>query len=166
MSELDVFILRHGDANSGSKMMTDSKRPLSDAGVKEAEAVARLFAGLEIKFSTIFTSPLLRTRQTADLILKFQKKAKIVELDELKPEGKEGQIAATLGKQNNDILVVGHNPLLVNLINHIIGATDAQSLIALKTGGLAKISISSKQPRLKGELEWLLTPKVIRKISK
>jgi hypothetical protein len=36
----------------------------------------------------------------------------------------------------------------------------------LKTGGIAKMKINSLSPRLVGDLEWLLTPKVIRKISK
>lgn len=164
---MDIFILRHGDANVGSKsLMSDSERPLSESGLKEASAAAKMFSELGISFECIFTSPLKRARQTADQVLKHQKKAKLVETDLLKPEGQEEQVAAMLATQKEaTILVVGHNPLLVNLINHITGAGGGGAVL-IKTGGVAKIKVNSRRPKLGGDIEWLLAPKLIRKISK
>jgi len=68
-------------------------------------------------------------------------------------------------KEISTILIVGHNPFLVNLVNYIINSGNGQNL-SLKTGGLVKIKILSLEPQLKGDLEWLLPPKLIRKISK
>jgi phosphohistidine phosphatase len=49
------------------------------------------------------------------------------------------------------------------MIGEIIGTTSAK--IVLKKGGVGKIRITSFTPRISGELRWLLTPKVITKMS-
>ena len=166
---MDIFILRHGDANTDSKKITDdSKRALTEAGIKEIENVAGLFAEFDVEISHIFTSPLRRTRQTAEIILKNQKKTKLNELAELKPEGAPSEALKKIIRQTGStILIIGHNPLLVDIINHITN-TEKQTTdgLALKTGGLAKIRVTVLEPQLRGHLEWLLTPKLIRKVIK
>jgi len=44
-----------------------------------------------------------------------------------------------------------------------MGTTSAK--IVLKKGGVAKVRITSFTPRVSGELRWLLTPKIIAKMS-
>lgn len=166
---MDIFILRHGDANSDSKKITnDSKRDLTETGIKEIENISSLFAEFDIEISHVFSSPLRRAKQTAEIILKNQKKAKMTELAELKPEGTPSAVFKKIIKQNGSvILVIGHNPLLLDIVNHITN-TEKQiaDSLALKTGGLAKIKITIMEPQLRGHLEWLLTPKIIRKVIK
>ncbi|NDF27617.1 MAG: hypothetical protein EB153_08740 [Nitrosopumilaceae archaeon] len=136
---MEIFVLRHGDANSDSKkIIDDSKRVLTDAGIKEVDGVSRFFGEFDIKLDHIFSSPLKRAKQTSEIILKNQKKAKLTELMELKPEG---------------------------IINYVCSQKQIACNLSLKTGGLAKIKTISVDP-LKGQLEWLLTPKMIRKVSK
>ncbi|WP_048194311.1 phosphohistidine phosphatase SixA [Candidatus Nitrosotenuis uzonensis] len=162
---MNIFILRHGDANTSTKVMDDFKRPISDVGVKESEYIAKMLSVFGIMFDRVFSSPLTRAKQTAEIAIKSQK-VRIVEVNELKPEGNVEQIAKILSeqKENSTILLVGHSPLLVDLICYITGSVHGS--VSLKTGGIAKIKTSSLRPRLSGNLEWLLTPKVIRKISK
>jgi phosphohistidine phosphatase SixA len=167
---LEIYILRHGDANADSKKtIDDSKRVLSEAGIKEIEGASRFFAEFGIKFDSIFTSPLKRAKQTATIAAKDQKKSPIVELNELKPEGNVSDLCKRLSKQKEDsvILVVGHNPLLVDLADDVINPENHHATnFSLKTGGLIKIKTTSLEPKLKGQLEWLLSPKLIRKVSK
>ena len=90
-------------------------------------------------------------------------------LDELKPEGNVDDLCKKLAKQKDEstILVVGHNPLLVDLVDCIVGLDSHHtSNLSLKTGGLVKIRTTSLEPKLRGQLEWLLSPKLIRKVSK
>jgi phosphohistidine phosphatase len=165
---MDVFVLRHGDANTSTKdLVDDSKRMLSASGIKEIENVTKLFSKFEIKLDLIYSSPLRRAKQSSEIIAKTQKKSKVVYLNELKPEGNVEEICQTLSKQKESsvVLIVGHIPLLIDLINYIISSV-IKSDLSLKTGGLCKIKTMSLEPRLKGELEWLLVPKLIRKISK
>jgi phosphohistidine phosphatase len=167
---VDIYIIRHGDANSDEKnLIDDSKRILSETGVKEIENASRFFSELEIKFDYIFTSPLKRAKQTTEIVAKNQKKSHVVDLSELKPEGNVDELCQKLAKQqeSSTILIVGHNPLLSDLVDHIIVSNDrATSNISLKTGGIARIKTTSLQPKLKGQLEWFLSPKLIRKVSK
>lgn len=166
---MDIFILRHGDANSDSKKITDdSKRSLTDIGIKEIENVSKFFMEFDIGINQIFSSPLRRAKQTSEIILKSQKKAKLTEVVELKPEGKPEEVCKKIIKQNNNaILLVGHNPLLINIISYITNSQEqTMSGFSLKTGGLAKIKTTTFEPRIHGHLEWLLTPKLIRKVSK
>jgi phosphohistidine phosphatase SixA len=167
---MEVFILRHGDANSNAKKLTDdSKRSLSEKGVKEIENATSFFEELEVNFDHIFSSPLKRAKQTSEIILKKQNKSNFTELDELKPEGRVNEICKKLSsqKQDTNILIVGHNPLLIDLVNYIINSADHISTnISLKTGGIIKIKVSSLEPKIKGELQWMLVPKLIRKFCK
>lgn len=166
-TSMEIFILRHGDANS-KKIIDDSKRALTDAGIKEIENVSRLFAEFDIEISHVFSSPLKRAMQTSEIILKAQKKAKLSELAELKPEGSPEEICKKIIRHSDSsILIVGHIPLLIETINYITCSQKQNACeIFLKTGGLAKIKINTMEPRLQGQLEWLLTPKMIRKVSK
>jgi phosphohistidine phosphatase len=166
---MEIFVLRHGDANSDSKkILDDSKRSLTDTGIKEIENVSRLFEEMDIEIAQIFTSPLRRAKQTAEMILKNQKKAKLVEITDLKPEGTPDEVCKKIIRQNaHAVLIVGHNPLLIDIINYITSSQkQIASNVSLKTGGLAKIKTTAIEPRLHGNLEWLLTPKMIRKVSK
>lgn len=164
---MNIFILRHGDANTMSKRpLDDSKRSLSDRGINEIENVSSLLSSMKVKFDVIYSSPLKRAKQSAEIIANVQKKSKIIMLNELKPEGNKDQIYKILLEQKEEanILIVGHNPLLIDITNGMI--TSEKLYISLKTGGLIKIKTLSRQPQLRGELELLLSPKLVRKISK
>lgn len=166
---MDIFILRHGDANKDSKkIIDDSKRILSNAGIKEIQSISKFFEELEIKIDHVFSSPLKRAKQTSEIILKNQKNTGLTELAELKPEGSPEDVCKKIIKQKHStVLIVGHNPLLVDLVTYITNSERQTAIgFALKTGGLAKIKTTSIEPQLKGHLEWLLTPKIIKKVSK
>jgi phosphohistidine phosphatase len=151
---MDLFILRHGEAGRRSTTSRqDSKRPLTPGGKKEIEEISKGLCSLGIRLDYIFTSPLLRSRQTAEIVFKNLKcKNQIIELDELKPEGNKLQFYKKLStlKQDSSVLIVGHEPYLSDL----------------KKGGLARIRIISLLPKIQGELRWLLTPKHMKKMEK
>src|SRR5918996_952039 len=70
------------------------------------------------------------------------------------------------------ILIVGPEPYPSNKINDIISNNDADrnynknnKNIILKKAGFSRIKITSTVPKLKGELRWLLTPRILKKLS-
>jgi phosphohistidine phosphatase len=167
---MELYILRHGKAGkripSGSE---DSERPLTVAGLEEVEEVARALAKLGVGFDFIATSPLKRARQTADAVAKILevKKGSVEDWGELKPEGKRAELYRKLSqfKPRSSVLVVGHEPYLSTIISEIIFGSGTGSIV-LKKAGLAKLTVISFQPRIKGELRWLLTPKHLKKVAK
>ena len=64
------------------------------------------------------------------------------------------------------ILIVGHEPHLSSMINDIISNNENHNNnIILKKAGLSRIKITSTVPKFKGELRWLLTPRILKKLS-
>ncbi len=164
---MDLFILRHGEAGrSSATIRDDSKRALTLEGEKEIKDISKGIKNLGIEFDYIFTSPLLRAKQTAEAFSKIAtSKSQIKELDELKPEGNKSQLYNKLSrlKQDSTVLIVGHEPYLSELIADTV--SNGQCRIDLKKGGLARIRVTTILPKLKGELRWLLTPKHLKRIT-
>lgn len=167
---MELYILRHGEAGkripSGSR---DSERPLTVAGLEEVEEVARALDRLGVRFDFVATSPLKRARQTADAVAKVLKvkKGNLEEWNELKPEGRRAELYRKLSqfKPESSVLVVGHEPYLSTMVSEIV-FDGGNGRIVMKKAGLVKITVASFQPKIKGELRWLLTPKHLKKVAK
>lgn len=78
-----IFLVRHGQIDYGSEKryigITDL--PLSDAGIRQVTRLKEFFSGIEIE--KVFTSPLKRCMQTADILLEGSNAEEKI-LDELK----------------------------------------------------------------------------------
>ena len=170
---MDLFILRHGYAgNRLSDPMKDIKRELTISGKKEVVEIAKSLKKLGVKFNVIFSSPFTRAFQTAQIIAEEYKLTEQIEQsEELKPDGSKGSLYNKLSKLSIDsvILVVGHEPYLSGMINDIISNDNYNknhnNNIILKKAGLSRIKITSTVPKFKGELRWLLTPRILKKLS-
>jgi phosphohistidine phosphatase len=167
---VELYILRHGEAGkripSGSR---DSERPLTVAGLEEVEEVASALDRLGVRLDFVATSPLRRARQTADAVAKVLevKKGSVEEWGELKPEGRRTDLYRKLSqfKPESSVLVVGHEPYLSTMVSEIV-FDSGNGRIVMKKAGLAKITVASFQPKIKGELRWLLTPKHFKRVAK
>lgn len=165
---MELLILRHGEA--GNRIPTTSKdreRALTAAGRDEVEEVARSLKRLKAKIDKIATSPLKRSKETAQIVAKILNKGDELEnWDELKPEVAKSEIYKRLSrlKQDTTILLVGHEPYLSGLISELISG-DSRCRISLKKAGMAKVDVTSFSPTAQGELRWLLTPRQIKKLS-
>jgi phosphohistidine phosphatase len=165
-TRIDLFILRHGEA--GNRMTVaeeDSERPLTQEGRIEMQKIAKSLKAAGLQISQIYTSPLKRAQETAGITAKILKIPTLEEWDELKPDGNKAALYRKLARfeQNSRLILVGHEPYLSSMIGEIIGTTGAR--LVLKKGGLGKIRVTSFTPQISGELRWLLTPKMITKMS-
>lgn len=167
-AHVDLYILRHGEAGkrvaAGSK---DSERALTVVGAKEVEEIAGALAKLGIKPDLVATSPLARSRQTAVIVAKRLKvKNKLQDWDELKPEGSKVKLYERLARFKPDasVMVVGHEPYLSSIIGEL--AFDGQKgRVVMKKAGLARVDVVSFRPRPRGELKWLLTPRIMKRME-
>ena len=167
---MELFLFRHGEAGkrlqSGSK---DFDRPLTSTGQKEIESISISLKKLKINFDRIITSPLKRAHQTAVIVSNvFAIEDRVEDWGELKPEGNRLELYKKLSQLKSDLslLIIGHQPYLCEMIGDLIFDHDGDNdpRIILKKSGLAKIVITSFMPTMKGELRWLLSPKLLRKI--
>lgn len=165
---MDLIIVRHGEAGKRIPVTSrDAERTLTVSGKEEVKEVAESIAELKLNIDVIATSPLKRSLETAQIIAKELGRLRDVEQwEELKPEGDQKVLYRRLSKMKQDtsVLVVGHEPYLSNMICELIsGKRDAR--ITLKKAGLAKVEVSSLLPSPSGELRWLLTPRLLKKVS-
>jgi phosphohistidine phosphatase len=85
----------------------------------------------------------------------------------LSPEGNKTALYHNLSsfKEGTSILLVGHNPYLSEMVSEVV--TDEKHVrIDLKKGGIVRIRVMAIAPKIKGELRWLITPRLLRLISK
>jgi len=173
---IEIYIMRHGiaaDLGEGG-VLKDADRPLTLEGRARLKLAAQGLREFGLKFNVIFTSPLLRARQTAEVvaeILDLPHKVKM--LDSLAPgkqfaegEGGHAEIFLELGAYQFDrALLVGHMPDLSELASHLL--TGNRNLnIEFKKGAICAIEVSSLPPRGPGLLRWMLTPKHMRLFGK
>jgi phosphohistidine phosphatase len=143
----------------------DSERPLTPEGRAEMQNIAKSLKTIGLQINRIYTSPLRRARETAEIAAEILKIPTLEEWDELKPDGSKAALYRKLARleQNSRLILVGHEPYLTSMIGEIIGSTSAK--IVLKKGGIGKVRITSFTPRISGELRWLLAPKILTKMS-
>lgn len=172
---MNLFLLRHGiafDPGEGglSKHASDVERPLSPEGrIKLRHAVAAM-QDMELEFAEIISSPLLRASQTAEIVAESLKPPKkICFSDHLAPDGNPKLLIDQIHEgysEGEDVLLVGHEPYLTQLISLLIsGSTTAA--VSLKKGGLARLRVERELCFGRcAELVSLLTPAQMRLMSK
>lgn len=167
---MNLYILRHGiAAEPGSPgSAQDSQRPLTPKGRRKLRGIAESMKALDLKFDLILSSPFLRARQTAEIVAKVLRCTRRLEFtDRLAPSESPArcvELLARLAPPLNDVLLVGHEPYLSELVSLLIsGGRDAR--VVLKKGGLCKLAAKSLKPGRSAELEWLLTPKQLLQIN-
>lgn len=164
---MDLFVARHGEAGKSlTNAQKDTERPLTADGRKEAEAIAAFVEKLGIRFDEVISSPLRRSKETAEVVMKRQKKKLKLQLwDELRPEGEREAMLTRLAAlgHGSKVLLVGHDPYLSTLIADMIGA--GSGTIILKKGGVVRVRVTTFSPQAKGELRWLLSPRVLKRVS-
>jgi phosphohistidine phosphatase len=163
---LELYLIRHGVAEErGKEWPDDSKRPLTPQGIARLRKEARGLDAIGVGFDQIVTSPLVRTRQTAEILAEEMKvKASIVPSDALAPAGAPAAVMQEIARhvRKPRVALVGHEPNLGELAAQLIGARSA---IAFKKGGICRIDFDVLPPKGTGALVWFVTPKILRRLA-
>jgi phosphohistidine phosphatase len=166
MATLELYLIRHGvAAERGSEYPDDSKRPLTSRGISSLRDEAKGLVKLGVTFELIITSPLVRTRQTADVIAEaLPGKPSVTTSDALAPAGTPAGVIQEIAKHHKKakLALVGHEPNIGELAGRLIGA---KAPIAFKKGAVCRIDFDTLPPKGIGELRWFLPPRVLRKLS-
>ena len=161
---MKLYILRHGEAadHGDRRYASDAERPLTPKGVKRTRQLTNALRQMDITFNVILTSPLVRARQTAEIVARGLEREKHLRLtNHLSLSGAYVDLVAQIENarpQAKAILIVGHEPHLSGLISLL--CTGGSSLgLTLKKGGLCRLELESAKPGRCASLEWLLTPR-------
>jgi phosphohistidine phosphatase len=166
MATMELYLIRHGiAAERGEEHPDDSKRPLTSKGIASLRREAKSLNALGVTFDQIITSPLVRTRQTADILAEaLQGKPPVATSDSLAPAGTPAAVIQELNKHARKarVALVGHEPNLGELAARLIGAKRP---LEFKKGAICRLDFEVLPPKGVGQLRWFLPPKVLRQIE-
>src|SRR5687767_4577316 len=163
----ELYLVRHAiAAERGEDWPDDDKRPLTELGISRFKEVIAGLKWLDVVVDEIFTSPLVRAKQTADLLAAgLPGKPAVKILDALSPGHTPTSVLAQLARaaRRRRIILVGHEPDLGELAAHLIGAGRA---LPFKKGGACRIDVESLTSRRAGALTWFVQPKILRRLGR
>lgn len=168
---MNVYILRHGLAvERGSPgYARDSERPLTPKGERRTWQAAEAMEAMGISFDVVLTSPFVRARRTAEIVVEaFNIPKRMQFSDDLKPDGSFKQLVQHLNSLRpvpENILLVGHEPHLSGFISLLIAGDSQAITLILKKGGFCKLSAKSLRATRCAVIEWLLTPGQMKRMT-
>jgi phosphohistidine phosphatase len=160
----ELYVLRHGIAvPSGSPGIPDDDRPLTPKGRKRMRQIGRGLRRLGVEPDGIFSSPLPRAWETAEIVADaLGLTDRLESADTLRADRDAATIRDWIrGRSEDRLMIVGHNPALSSLVGLLVTGRDEPQLCELKKGGIAVLST-----RAEGgfALDWIATPRLLRRL--
>lgn len=166
---MNLHLLRHSNATEHPPAgQGDEARPLTAAGRAKCRVIGEAIKRLDLRFDLVLSSPAVRARETAELVLARLKARPPLEfLDALWISGSRAALIRRLKRQpaaRAEVLLVGHEPDLGLLVSHL--TTGGPHFKAtFKKGGFARLAIPRLRDGACASLEWLLTPRQLRLLA-
>jgi len=164
---MNVVFFRHGPAVArGTEGVAEADRPLTAEGRKKTALAARGLKELDLRVDAVYTSPLPRAMQTAEIVCKALKLPLPEVLDGLSPGGSARRLLESLREMKASApMLVGHEPLLSSaVLLAVCGGTGGS--LELKKAGLAMVEMDSSSARPRGMLQLLLTGSALRALGR
>jgi phosphohistidine phosphatase len=161
---MKLYLVRHGTATDIAA--SDAERELTKEGREEARVVGVALAELGVKPSRVWSSPLMRACQTAEIVAQVTKfRGEVELLDELTNGTSTTALLKALQAYSSqeEILLVGHMPSLSEHLAALIGSKSPQGL-PLGKGSVACVDVNVLRPG-HGQLRWLMRQKQLRPIA-
>jgi len=158
-----LLVFRHGIAEDTAADGTDASRVLTAEGVSRSRKAARALARLCDAPDVILTSPKARARQTADAAAEaFGSPIEV--LDELADGPPDPALRALAGRSEETVMIVGHEPMLSELVEQVCTGTRSRGFIDLRKAGCAcvDVTLGPAGDATEATLVWLATAKILR----
>jgi phosphohistidine phosphatase len=166
MAELELYLIRHGiAAERGPEYPDDEKRPLTAEGLAGIRRAGRSLNELGVEFDLVLTSPLVRTGQTAAMLVEaLESSPRVITTEALAPGGTTGDVLREVAAHSSArrLALVGHEPNIGELAAALLGMSAP---LSFKKGAICRIDVSGRVASGEGELRWFLPPKVLRRIG-
>ncbi|HTY92142.1 MAG TPA: phosphohistidine phosphatase SixA [Methanocella sp.] len=157
---LELYIIRHGLAGKPLEDVNlDEERPLTKKGKERMKAIAKGLDEMGIAFDVVVSSPLTRSKETAEIVDKYCSDADIVYTDLLKPGATYDPLIDYLNglTDKEKVAIVGHEPFLSGFVSYCL-AKSKNSFIKLKKGGILALEMEGALKPGQCKLAWLMEP--------
>jgi phosphohistidine phosphatase len=166
---MELLIVRHAIAveRGDPAFENDDDRPLTPEGIHKFRLAARGLKEIAPKLDRILSSPLVRARQTAEILRDTLSPHRKIEFcDYLAPSGEHADLVAYLNRLGAEsVALVGHEPHLSSFTSYLLAGGDQAAGMVYKKGGAALVSFPEGLAAGSGTLEWLIQPGALRDIG-
>jgi phosphohistidine phosphatase len=156
-----VLIVRHGEAVDPYEVDNDAMRWLTPHGRTTMRNVGALLHEHGVRLDHVFTSPLVRAVQTAELLAQATGFAAAPRVHAPLAGGSTAQALSVLERLADEATtaaLVGHEPQVRALASHLL----AEPVPAFRTGGTCVIEWNGRA----GRLEMAVDPKALRIVTR
>jgi phosphohistidine phosphatase len=156
-----LYLLRHAKSSWKDVTLPDFDRPLKDRGRKAAKRIGRYLAAEKLKDPMVVCSPAVRTRETADIVLRQANLRVEVRFEERIYEASLRDLVHVVSEipdEKQVAIMIGHNPGFEELLAYLTGEGRRMPTCAL---GKIKFEVESWKDIKEdaGALDWFVTPK-------
>jgi phosphohistidine phosphatase len=153
---MNIYFLRHGEADWPDWNKPDDERPLTKRGKKEMHEVGKFLKRIKAEPELIVTSPLPRASETAEIAAEHLE-VKCCEDKLLEPGFGRQELERVLKKHPaKSLMIVGHEPDFSHTIEQLTGGA-----LKISKAGVALVELDRSWRH--GRLLWLFPPKAMKK---
>lgn len=162
---IDLYLIRHGLAGEHGSYANDDERPLTKEGKTKTRLVAQRLRDLGLQFDLILTSPLVRARQTAEILQEVGLSQQLEISPALAPGGNLSEwlewLASTALTERPCLALVGHEPGLSTWAETLVWGSAKGALILKKAGAIGLTLPNTGSPIGNSDLFWLTPPRLL-----
>ena len=166
LRDLELYLVRHAvAADRGPEWPDDAVRPVTPGGASRFRKQVEGLAAFGVEIDIVFTSPLVRCRQTADLLAAgMPGKPRVQAIDALAPGGGHQAVIAAVTRlaRRPRIALVGHEPDIGHLASRLIGLKRP---LEFRKGAVCRIDVDGLPPGGPGQLRWFAPPRMLRRLA-
>ncbi len=161
-----VFVIRHAAAATSGSFARDCERPLTNDGIERMKRVAKGLKKIGVEVQSVFSSPFVRARETAEIVAKeIMAKPQVTECAELAGGRGAKEALGFIAKTNAEqIAVVGHEPQLGDLVSLMV-AGNSKTIVDMKKASVSCVECEGKAAAGEGILLWHLVPSVVEALA-
>jgi phosphohistidine phosphatase len=160
---MELYLMRHGEAIDRSlpEAADDAARWLTEEGREETSIMARFLHRLGVKPDLALSSPLVRARQTAEVVADLIGPSRIELCEDLVYGGSFSGILQAISEHApaRRVLLTGHMPSIGRLVGWLAW-NQRDSEIRMRTAAICRIDLPDDglSPGY-GDIRWLMSPK-------
>lgn len=155
---MQVFLIRHAEAIDETRELRDPHRHLTEQGREQARALGERLRWHDCVPTYVWTSPLVRAVQTAELVMVgLSGTVSVISTPELAPGDDVRALVQKLQKLQSDevVMVVGHEPILAGLGSLLTGGDDFAALGKAEAARIDNVGgKGANKPRVRWRFAW------------
>jgi phosphohistidine phosphatase len=129
-----LYLVQHGEALPKTE---DPERPLSEAGLRDVQAVAAFLKAAGIRVERVWHSGKRRAEQTADILARaVLPKGKTAAIQGINPNDAVGEFSVDADVWEEDTIVVGHLPFMSRLVALLTHGDPEHAVVAYSPGSV------------------------------